>query len=172
MPYGELGSVFESDDDNGTSEDESNADESNENTSDEDTSDTPDGEDEEDDEEPWSDSLMPLEEPESMDDDSPSRLEWLRQKRENGAENKHLDHIMGMIGHEPIKAHFLWVKERVALAKQWNEVLKELNLDLVIYGSDGTGELEWPTHQRTPLNTDASENRKATDCEDICRFLV
>ncbi|KAK7224940.1 hypothetical protein V2G26_012943 [Clonostachys chloroleuca] len=89
--------------------------------------------------EDWSESLFDDEDLDVMLDDSPSRLEWLRQKREKNEKNEHLDLLMSMVGLEQIKAHFLAVKDRVDVAKRWKEDMKSINLDLILHGNDGTG---------------------------------
>lgn len=76
--------------------------------------------------------------PTKMEDESPSRLEWLRQKTELGEENEPLDRLMCMVGLEDVKAHFLLVKARVEAAKR-RDAMGELRLDLVLMGSLGTG---------------------------------
>lgn len=78
--------------------------------------------------------------PEDMFDDSPSRLEWLRQKRDEAEQNEHLDRVMTMIGHEQIKAHFLAVKERMAMVRKWNEDPRGLRLNLVLHKGPDIGE--------------------------------
>lgn len=90
--------------------------------------------------EDWSESLFDDEDLDVMQDDSPSRLEWLRQKREKNEKNEHLDLLMSMVGLEQIKAHFLAVKDRVDVAKRWKEDMKSINLDLILHGNDGTGQ--------------------------------
>ncbi|VUC31534.1 unnamed protein product [Clonostachys rosea] len=87
----------------------------------------------------WSEPLFDDEDLDSMLDDSPSRLEWLRQKRERNEENEHLDQLMSMVGLEQIKAHFLAVKDRVDIAKRWKEDIKGISLDLILHGNNGTG---------------------------------
>ncbi|CAH0055480.1 unnamed protein product [Clonostachys solani] len=89
--------------------------------------------------EDWSESLFDDEDLELMLDNSPSRLEWLRRKREKDEKNEHLDQLMSMVGLEQIKAHFLAVKDRVDTAKRWEEDMKSINLDLILEGNDGTG---------------------------------
>ncbi|CAH0027765.1 unnamed protein product [Clonostachys rhizophaga] len=89
--------------------------------------------------ESWARILVEDEDPESMMDDSPSRLEWLRLKREDNQENVHLDKIMSMVGHEKIKAHFLAMKMRMDMAKRWKVDVEEPKADLILYGNDGTG---------------------------------
>ncbi|KAE9570775.1 hypothetical protein CGMCC3_g13229 [Colletotrichum fructicola] len=77
--------------------------------------------------------------PEDIDDDSPSRLEWLRQKQEENEKNVHLDQLMTMVGLENVKAHFLAVKARVKASKQTGDEHQKLRLHLVLHGNDGTG---------------------------------
>lgn len=45
---------------------------------------------------------------------------------------------MSIVGCEKVKQHFLDVNQRVRLAKEWHEDLKQLKLDLVLCGRDGT----------------------------------
>lgn len=54
---------------------------------------------------------------------------------------------VSMIGHENVKHHFLAIKERVGIAKRWNEDIKTLKLDLVLHGRDGTGKSHSFLHQ-------------------------
>ncbi|KAJ0385862.1 hypothetical protein COL922a_005567 [Colletotrichum nupharicola] len=61
----------------------------------------------------WAEFTFSGMKPEDIDDDSPSRLEWLRQKQEENEKNEHLDQLMTMVGLENVKAHFLAVKARV-----------------------------------------------------------
>ncbi|CAG9984232.1 unnamed protein product [Clonostachys byssicola] len=89
--------------------------------------------------EDWSESLFDDEDLDLMLDDSPNRIEWLRQKREKNEKNEHLDRLMSMVGLEQIKAHFLAVKDKVDAAKRWKEDVKSINLDLILHGNDGTG---------------------------------
>lgn len=89
--------------------------------------------------EDWSESLLENQDPETVLDDSPARLEWLTQKREQNEKNEHLDRMMAMVGHEEVKAHFLTVKTKVEVAKRWGEDMKDLDLDLVLHGNSGTG---------------------------------
>ncbi|KAF4992624.1 hypothetical protein FGRMN_7025 [Fusarium graminum] len=87
----------------------------------------------------WTDVLIPDEDFESVVDKSPSLVEWSRQKREEKQENKYLDQIMSMVGHEPVKEYFLSVKDKVDISKRWNKPLKEWSFDLLLHGLDGTG---------------------------------
>jgi hypothetical protein len=87
--------------------------------------------------ESWARTLVEDEDPESMMDDSPSRLEWLRLKREDNQENVHLDRIMSMVGHEKIKAHFLAMKMRMDMAKRWKVDVEEPKADLFFMATMG-----------------------------------
>lgn len=91
----------------------------------------------------WAKSVVSEMRPEDVDDDSPSRLEWLRQKRENNEKNRFLDQLMSMVGLEEVKAHFLAVKARVqarAQASRHDDANQpELRLHMVLQGRDGTG---------------------------------
>ncbi|KAL3305646.1 methyltransferase domain-containing protein [Colletotrichum asianum] len=87
----------------------------------------------------WAEFIVSGTKPEEIDDSSPSRLEWLRQKRENNERNAYLDQLMTMVGLENVKAHFLAVKAKVEANKQADTRHKKLRLYLVLYGKDGTG---------------------------------
>ncbi|KAF4782612.1 stage V sporulation protein K [Colletotrichum scovillei] len=87
----------------------------------------------------WAESAVSEVNPEDVDDDSPSRLEWLRQKREDNEKNPHLDQLMSLVGLENVKAHFLAVKARVKESKESDPGLSKLRLHLVLHGKDGTG---------------------------------
>ncbi|KAI0097492.1 P-loop containing nucleoside triphosphate hydrolase protein [Nemania sp. FL0031] len=51
--------------------------------------------------------------PEAIEDNSKARLEWIRQKREEGAKNAHLDKLMCQVGLEDMKSMFLSMKATV-----------------------------------------------------------
>lgn len=87
----------------------------------------------------WGTPLINPIDPEKIEDDSPSRKEWLRLKKENHERNEYLDQIMSFVGHEEVKAHFLHVKSRFEVAKKWGEDLSKLRFDLVLQGNHGTG---------------------------------
>ncbi|KAJ0276262.1 hypothetical protein Brms1b_011587 [Colletotrichum noveboracense] len=87
----------------------------------------------------WAEFTFSGMKPEDIDDDSPSRLEWLRQKQEENEKNVHLDQLMIMVGLENVKAHFLAVKARVKASKQTGDEHQKLRLHLVLHGNDGTG---------------------------------
>ncbi|KXH63400.1 hypothetical protein CSAL01_10850 [Colletotrichum salicis] len=92
----------------------------------------------------WAESVVSEVMPEDVDDQSPSRLEWLRQKREDNEKNTYLDQIMSMVGMENVKALFLAVKARVKESKADDPCitrfrLSKLRLRLLLHGKDGTG---------------------------------
>ncbi|GCB17518.1 stage V sporulation protein K [Aspergillus awamori] len=71
-----------------------------------------------------------------MDDDSPSRLEWLRQKRlparpQPSKNEKRLerlmDRVMCLIGQESVKAQFLAIKARIEAGKSRGEDFKKVH---------------------------------------------
>ncbi|KAK1691446.1 hypothetical protein BDP55DRAFT_265128 [Colletotrichum godetiae] len=104
----------------------------------------------------WAKSVVSETMPEDVDDRSQSRLEWLRQKREDGEENPYLDQVMSMVGLENVKAHFLAVKARVRESQVDDPCLTrfrlaKLRLHLVLYGKDGTGKPPCREGENVPL---------------------
>lgn len=77
--------------------------------------------------------------PEECEDESPSRLEWLRQKNVERAENKYLDRLMSLPGLEETKAFFLHAKAKYQAASRRDTNLKKENFDVVFMGNEGTG---------------------------------
>ncbi|KAI9147702.1 Stage V sporulation protein K [Paramyrothecium foliicola] len=77
--------------------------------------------------------------PEECDDDSASRLEWLRQKKIEYAENKYLDRLMSLTGLEETKAFFLHAKAKIQAATRRETSLGKENFDVVFLGNQGTG---------------------------------
>ncbi|KAI3030392.1 O-methyltransferase family protein [Aspergillus niger] len=83
-----------------------------------------------------------------MDDDSPSRLEWLRQKRLSArpqpSKNEKMlerlmDRVMCLIGQESVKAQFLAIKARIEAGKSRGEDFKKVHYGIIITGNIGTG---------------------------------
>ncbi|TLD12337.1 uncharacterized protein PgNI_04951 [Pyricularia grisea] len=75
--------------------------------------------------------------PEDLDDDSPSRLEWLRQKREEGAVSKALDQAMCLIGLEQVKSELLQGKAAIDARRRRGE---DLAGDAIVWHvEDNTG---------------------------------
>ena len=84
-----------------------------------------------------------------MDDDSPSRLEWLRQKRLSArpqpSKNEKMlerlmDRVMCLIGQESVKAQFLAIKARIEAGKSRGEDFKKVHYGIIITGNIGTGQ--------------------------------
>ncbi|KAF5507905.1 Stage V sporulation protein K [Colletotrichum aenigma] len=86
----------------------------------------------------WVEFVVSSMKAEEVDDNSPSRLEWLKQKRDENERNVYLDQLMTMVGLENVKAHFLAVKAKFKAGKQAHAGHK-LRLHLVLHGKDGTG---------------------------------
>ncbi|SPJ88693.1 related to stage V sporulation protein K [Fusarium torulosum] len=78
-------------------------------------------------------------EPQDCQDESASRIEWLRQKEVEKAENKYLDRIMSLPGLEEAKSFFLQAKAKVKAAERRETDLKKENFDAVFMGGEGTG---------------------------------
>lgn len=71
--------------------------------------------------------------------ESPSKIEWQRQKDQENARNPAIDEIMRMIGLEDVKAQILRIKAKVETSiRQGTDVRKE-RLGLVLLGNPGTG---------------------------------
>lgn len=77
--------------------------------------------------------------PEECEDDSPARLEWLRQKKVEHADNEHLDRLMSLPGLEEAKAMFLHAKAKFQAATRRETNLKKDNFDVCFIGNQGTG---------------------------------
>lgn len=78
-------------------------------------------------------------EPEDCEDESPSRIEWIRQKTVERAENKYLDRLMSLPGLEEAKSFFLNAKAKFHAAERRETELKNENFDVVFTGGQGTG---------------------------------
>jgi hypothetical protein len=90
--------------------------------------------------EPVSQFVLPAGYVEGIDDESPSRLEWLRQKSELGEKNYVLDWVMSMVGLEGVKAFFLQLKGRVEATRRRHDGKNGFSgLNLVLWGGIGTG---------------------------------
>ncbi|KAH7134637.1 P-loop containing nucleoside triphosphate hydrolase protein [Dactylonectria estremocensis] len=77
--------------------------------------------------------------PEDCQDESPARIEWLRQKTVEKAENKHLDRLMSLPGIEEAKGFFLHAKAKIQAATRRETDMKKENFDAVFMGNQGTG---------------------------------
>jgi hypothetical protein len=83
--------------------------------------------------------LITIEDLKGVDDNSPSRLEWIRQRNEEDATNKYIDELMTMVGLEDIKYHFLKMKSRAEVARRQEVDLSEERFNVVFVGNPGTG---------------------------------
>lgn len=77
------------------------------------------------------------------DADSPSRIEWLRQKDVEGAENNCIDSLMAMVGLEEVKAHFLRMKARIETARRQSVDMSKERFGVALVGNPGTGKLSF-----------------------------
>ncbi|GKU15772.1 unnamed protein product, partial [Fusarium langsethiae] len=82
--------------------------------------------------------VLEVEDFESIDDKSPSQIEWSRRKREENQQNEHLDRLMCIVGHEEVKAFFLSIMDKVKVLKLWDKNLSDWSFDLVLKGNYGT----------------------------------
>lgn len=71
--------------------------------------------------------------------ESPSKIEWQRQKDQENATNPAIDQIMEMIGLEDVKSQVLKIKSKVEIALRQGTDLKKERLGLVLLGNPGTG---------------------------------
>ncbi|GKZ37686.1 hypothetical protein AbraIFM66950_009368 [Aspergillus brasiliensis] len=85
---------------------------------------------------------------EDVNDESPSRLEWLRQKRllarPQPSRNEQrlerlMDRVMCLVGQENVKAQFLAFRARIEAGISRGEDLKKAHRDIIITGNIGTG---------------------------------
>lgn len=71
--------------------------------------------------------------------ESPSKIEWQRQKDQENAQNPAIDKIMQMIGLEDVKAQVLRIKAKVETSIRQGTDLRKERLGLVLLGNPGTG---------------------------------
>ncbi|KAI9888232.1 MAG: hypothetical protein M1814_000943 [Vezdaea aestivalis] len=71
--------------------------------------------------------------------DSPSRDEWERQKRVEGAANDALDSLMAMTGLEEVKRQVLAIKDKIDTSARQGIDLKDERFGIVLLGNPGTG---------------------------------
>lgn len=71
---------------------------------------------------------------------SPSSIEWQRQKDVENASNKAIDDIMAMTGLESVKSQVLKIKAKVDTCIRQNSGLQDERFGVVLLGNPGTGE--------------------------------
>ncbi|GKZ75539.1 hypothetical protein AnigIFM56816_000192 [Aspergillus niger] len=76
---------------------------------------------------------------EQVADDSPSRREWIRLKRTEGARSESLDTLMQMVGLEQAKQLFLDLRAKIQIANKQKRILSSSDLNIVIVGNRGIG---------------------------------
>lgn len=72
--------------------------------------------------------------------ESPSNIEWQRQKDMENASNKAIDDIMAMTGLEAVKAQVLKIKAKLDTCIRQNSDLQGERFGVVLLGNPGTGE--------------------------------
>jgi hypothetical protein len=105
----------------------------------------------------------------SIPDSSPSRLEWLDQKRKLkeplDRKQRHIvkvfNRVMCLSGHEDVKKQFLSIKARIEAGKARSEDLKALKPNLLILGGPETGTYTTPTEKSQLITyNDVIQSRK------------
>lgn len=77
--------------------------------------------------------------------ESPSQVEWNRQKTMEGVQNDAIDAIMGMIGLEAVKQGVLDIKAKIDVNVRQGSSLKRERFNAVLLGSPGTGMSLFPS---------------------------
>lgn len=72
---------------------------------------------------------------------SAAELEWKRQKAVNGAKNKAIDELMGMVGLEEVKEQVLAIKAKVDTCHRQGTNLSGERFNVVFQGNPGTGNI-------------------------------
>ncbi|KAK0666600.1 P-loop containing nucleoside triphosphate hydrolase protein [Cercophora samala] len=83
-----------------------------------------------------------VEEPDPLllvNDNSASRLEWIRQKAEEKIKIEPFDNLMRLIGRENVKAEFLSMKAAIDARRRRGEVESYDFIDFEVEGNEGTG---------------------------------
>lgn len=72
--------------------------------------------------------------------DSPSKLEWERQKSIEKASNGAIDSLMDMVGLEDVKRQVLTIKAKIDVCQRQNSDVKDERFNISLLGNPGTGE--------------------------------
>ena len=72
--------------------------------------------------------------------DSPSELEWARQKRVEDASNDAIDALMAMTGLEGVKSQVLKIKAKIETAQRQGTNLQQERFGISLLGNPGTGQ--------------------------------
>ena len=72
--------------------------------------------------------------------DSPSKLEWERQKSIEKASNGAIDSLMDMVGLEDVKRQVLTIKAKIDMCQRQNSDVKDERFNISLLGNPGTGE--------------------------------
>ena len=72
--------------------------------------------------------------------DSPSKLEWERQKSIEKASNSAIDSLMDMVGLEDVKRQVLAIKAKIDTCQRQNSDVKDERFNISLLGNPGTGE--------------------------------
>ncbi|CAA7267397.1 unnamed protein product [Cyclocybe aegerita] len=78
--------------------------------------------------------------------ESKSKLEWIRQKQMEGAQNDAIDAIMEMTGLEAVKEQVLAVQAKINVSLRQNTSLKQERFNVVLLGNPGTGKTTIARH--------------------------
>ena len=72
--------------------------------------------------------------------DSPSKLEWERQKSIEKASNGAIDSLMDLVGLEEVKQQVLKIKAKIDTCQRQNSDVKDERFNISLLGNPGTGE--------------------------------
>ena len=87
-------------------------------------------------------------------EDSPSKLEWERQKSIEKASNGAIDSLMEMVGLEDVKRQILAIKAKIDMCQRQNSDVKDERFNVSLLGNPGTGKTSSAFHSALALVTD------------------